>query len=112
MKLVNGKFVNDVGEIIPTEHGNLEQIEILKKVEKLKDGIEVSYDTEEIITGEINFRCVCGVKLSVEEEDLQDDDIASFIKATKGKTHCYNCKAEYTISENEKSEFNVIVKLK
>jgi hypothetical protein len=47
-----GKFYNNLQQIVPLEHGNKEQIDILKRIEVLREGIwfdESNY-----------FRCLCG----------------------------------------------------
>jgi hypothetical protein len=46
-----GKFYNNLQQIVPLEHGNKEQIEILKKVEALRAGIWI---------GRRDFDCLCG----------------------------------------------------
>jgi hypothetical protein len=48
-----GKFYNTEGERVALEHGNKEQIEILNKVEALRDGVlHFPGDT---------FTCLCGL---------------------------------------------------
>ncbi|HEY3429292.1 MAG TPA: hypothetical protein VGK39_01365, partial [Cyclobacteriaceae bacterium] len=58
MTIRKGKFYkNDVE--VPIEHGNKEQIELLKRVEEMQEG----FDPDEIkITKKVNieFKCVCG----------------------------------------------------
>jgi len=111
MKLINHQFISDTGEVVPLEHGNLEQIALLKNFEAFKDGLNVDFEYTEKTTYDCNitFNCGCGGRVCIDEYEMEDNSVEDFIKNNKTAT-CYYCKAKYTLTEGE--DDNVIVKLK
>ncbi len=62
MTFKNNKFYNELGEIVPLEFGNNEQLKLIEKVKALRDGILFIEQ----------FICVCGHKDNhVFVEDLE-----------------------------------------
>jgi len=76
MVLKNGKFYDSDGQVVPLEHGNQEQIDLLARVEILrlegefleKDYI-VSKDETRIIGACYAWDCVCGNKVKANIHD-------------------------------------------
>ncbi len=112
MKLVQGKFYDSEGKIVPLEFGNKEQIKLIQEKEKImSEGLEVELDIDEprLITGTISFNCFqCDKRIHVEEEGEDDQDIINCL--VKRKKECPGCKVKYTFEESS-GNFGVVVKL-
>lgn len=61
MKLIKGKFYNE-GEVVPLEHGNKDQIQLLEKAAALKDGGIMWFTSD--------FHCLCGHVLQPKPESV------------------------------------------
>lgn len=59
MTLRNGKFYDSAGNVVPLEHGNWEQINLLERYNALLDGICALHDV----------RCLCGSEVHRDRED-------------------------------------------
>lgn len=52
MTLKHGKFYNGIGEVVPLEFGNQQQIDILNRIKALKEGV--------LFMDWRRFNCICG----------------------------------------------------
>jgi len=107
MKLINGQFY-EKGVKIPLEFGNKEQIRLIneanQKLNELNGDGEI-VDVEIIKTASINFTCICGSAIYIEEE-LEDWEELEDIQ-TAGS--CQQCKRKYDFYHNGN---DVIAKIK
>lgn len=95
MTVKNGKFFKGEKEV-PIEHGNKEQIELLRRIHEM---------TEEGFSPEINirknlvmeFECVCGAQNEFNSfSEMDDDDIPElFLEGETDK--CHNCGLKYKV---------------
>lgn len=106
-----GKFFRD-GSEVPIEIGNEEQIKCLKKYEKLKNefkegvALDPDFETEEIITAIVDFKCICGQNIHFEVNASYINNFDCFLKKTK---ECSTCGQKYILDESK--NFNLIAKL-
>lgn len=119
LEIKNGKFYRD-GELIPTEIGNKEQIELMKKeLEYItalnNDGISIDVEVEEVITYRASghFRCKCGKILLFESHEF-DGEYDSLEGLNETEKTCRNCNKTYIIlrDEDDESDTGWSVKLK
>lgn len=103
MKLKNGKFYDDAGNVVPLEHGNKEQIAILEKHRKRMeafegDGLDL---TITIATkASVSFACVCGeAYLNMDNED--EGEVSAQEGLIGQVDTCYKCKRSYEIKEDQ-----------
>lgn len=74
MKIINGQFVDDNGNVIPVEIGNIEQIRLLKEYENLtKDGVPIKINIEEKPTYLLKAEWTC--PKCNHEHDIEDSEI-------------------------------------
>ena len=107
----DGAIYNSDGEKVKLEFGNIDQIKVIReyenRVNKLKnEGLELEpyYETE--ITGEVNFKCICGVRHYIGVEADYEDDIRCF----NGEEKNCKCGNSYKIVVN-RFEDRVLCKL-
>ena len=116
MILYNGKFYKDNVEV-PIEIGNIEQIALLKKLEKEREnGINISVSISETTTYQLSFLWICPVcnyktyeEYDFEDHDPNDEDIKDTLECLG--TTCIKCKTEYTLEMIE-DKYKNIYKLK
>lgn len=101
LELKDGKFYRD-GKFEAAEIGNQEQINLLVKTEQrvqaFKDGLPVDVDYKTVYIGRFDFECLCGKKLFVEDDDMDDEDFDTFIgRGCK----CQKCQREYIFGEKD-----------
>jgi hypothetical protein len=116
MILINGKFYKDNVEV-PIEIGNIEQIALLKKIEKEKeDGINISVSISEITNYQLSFLWTCPIcnyknyeEYDFEDHDPNDEDIKDTIECLG--TTCIKCQTAYTLEMIE-DKYKNIYKLK
>lgn len=92
MTLRNGKFYRG-DELIPIEHGNKEQIEILETANRYADeGLVPEIRIQQIVS--LEFRCLCGALNEFQTEPFDIDDNPEV--AVPGQiNHCHYCDLEY-----------------
>jgi hypothetical protein len=116
MILNNGKFYKDNVEV-PVEIGNIEQIALLKKIEKEKEnGINISVSISETTTYQLSFLWTCPVcnhkiydEYDFEDNEPDNDDIQDTLECVDFT--CRKCKTGYTL-EIENDKYKNIYKLK
>jgi len=99
--IANGKFIRNGVEEKP-EHGNAEQIYVLRKheriMEQFENGIEVKPSYDHIITASVSFTCQCGIRLYHEIDELEEEDVDYFVDTL---VHCRECGQAYTFEIND-----------
>lgn len=108
--LRGGKFYRG-SEIVPLEFGNIEQINLIRKQEKILNAIngeglilDVWVDQVTTYTVKADFVCTeCNTRLWIDEEVDDEDDKAEIL----GEHSCHHCKAKYKISMNKEGEYVV-----
>lgn len=100
----NGKIVNQTGEIIPLEIGNVEHIALSKKYNSaIEFGIS-KFSIDARLNVEVKFDCLCGNSISCDKDDIDldidnngfiDSDITNEIRGAK--TTCPNCKQKWKV---------------
>jgi hypothetical protein len=99
-----GKFYNEVGDAIPLEFGNKDQIDLMKKAEALNEGvlayIDESGDDDETA---LEYTCLCGCRFRREYK------LAEWNEFQKDNFTCAGCGCKY-ILDGEKFDPFVIVK--
>lgn len=63
-----GKFYDNLGNAVPLEHGNKEQIKILENIESLKDGVIFDFTSHHHKLDK-EFTCLCGYSWHPQFED-------------------------------------------
>lgn len=112
MTLKNGKFYNDAGEVVPLEHGNIEQFAILDKIRKRReafggDGIKL----EPVIKfrAEVYFSCICGqANLQIHSDGIDELDAEESLVGAVDS--CPKCKQKYELWNGDLGE--IVVKFK
>jgi hypothetical protein len=102
MTIKNGKFFKD-GVQVPIEHGNKEQIKLMKQVEEMT----LWGFTPEITivkSLEMHFKCICGAFNHFNDFTKMDeaDDPDYIIEGEKDK--CFNCGLEYKVIVDNESD--------
>jgi len=103
LRLKQGKFYDEAGNVVPLEHGNKEQIAILEKYRRRReafegDGLELDADIE--VVASVRFSCICcEYVVSISNEDYDANE------ATEGlvgkEDQCPHCKQKYVIAQDE-----------
>jgi len=101
MTLRNGKFYDSAGQIVPLEHGNKEQLEIMRKHQERMD--ELTGDGLEVqpvftVYTEVHTPCVCnqGAYITFTGEGDDEEDACDNMH---GKVEtCYKCKRKYKVN--------------
>lgn len=98
MTIKGGKFFKE-GKEVPAEHGNKEQIELLKRANDMaNEGFSPEIHIYKKI--KMEFQCLCGAINtfdSFNEIDLDDPDTM-----IRGEIdHCHNCNQKYKVIEDE-----------
>lgn len=102
MKIVEGKIVNDKGEVQVLEFGNTDQIKLLKNIEKYQQGVEVDYITTRYSVS-LMGECMCENELYKEYNNIDEACI-------KGIS-CSKCKSKYSIIYDDNNN-QMFIKLK
>lgn len=111
MKLKNGKFYDDAGNFVPTEHGNLEQIRLITDFQKRdealksKEGLRITYGM--FVSMQVNMLCPCGQTVEFEGEGDDQDEAE---RDMNGSGQFCNCGAEYEIKEKKGQWFVKLVR--
>lgn len=106
MIIQDGRFYKD-GKVVPLEHGNLEQIKLLKEIQdKIENGISPTI----IVTKQVRlqFKCVCGVVVEFQFDDMDEDQYLDVLEDEQGT--CHNCKQRYIVIKDENE--GLILKMK
>ena len=95
MTIKHGKFYKD-GVQVPIEHGNKEQIVIMKRIEEMQDGFDPEISIKKKIT--MQFKCVCGAKNDFDSFTELDENDPDFL--IRGETDkCYECGLYFKVTE-------------
>ena len=109
MTLKDGKFWQD-GKVVPMEHGNKEQIDLLNRVQNLTypgvllKGFVKNQDDEFNSILQFNHVCLCGEKTQLEYTYKEVVSIDEKIK-------CTSCNAIYTLEPFDYSDSFLVIKL-
>lgn len=99
MTVRNGKFYRGSQEI-PIEHGNKEQIDLLKRVQEMQEGFYPEVCVRKLISME--FRCVCGALNEFESfSPLDIDDPESMIRGETDTCHFCGLKFKVIIMDDD-----------
>lgn len=94
MTIKNGKFFKD-GVQVPIEHGNKEQIKVLKRIEEMSNGFTPQIEIVKRVS--MLFTCVCGAANNFDDfTEMENGDDPDAIILHE-KDHCYNCGLEYKV---------------
>ena len=99
LSIQKGKFVDEKGNVVPLEFGNIEQIAILRKLEaRTENGEDVGVEMESLgWEGTIEFRChACNHQVF---KTFESEDEFWTSKEIPKTIECRNCKAKYTVKE-------------
>lgn len=111
LKIRDGRFVNNRGQLVKAEFGNRSQIDLMNRLNNAckafnKEGMYVRY--AEVVDGKTwvgraQFMCSCGREISYTNKIDHDFDTHPVTIS------CY-CKLKYKITNSEFSEFEVLVR--
>lgn len=111
LKIRDGKFVNNRGQVVKLDFGNKAQIDLMNRLNHAskafnKEGMYVRY--AEVVDGKrwlgrAQFMCYCGREISYTTKIDRDFNKESVMIS------CY-CKRTYKITNSEFSEFEVLVR--
>lgn len=110
MILKDGKFYQD-NQIVPLEHGNMEQIKLMNKELKyinsfMNEGFTPHIIEEEKYTIEFNFKCPkCSNNIRYSDEYDDYDHYKSIIEMEG--TSCKNCKRKFRFFLNEYHDLTI-----
>lgn len=99
MILKAGKFYDSLGNLVPAEFGNKEQIELVHKAEKkLKELESGKYEVDPVVsvTAEIAMTCICGSGLIIFSGE-GDDEQDAFDSLEGNHKSCRHCKRDYEV---------------
>jgi hypothetical protein len=103
MTVKNGKFFKGKNEV-PIEHGNKEQIQLLKRVEEMRDGFDPEISIKKKIIME--FQCVCGSRNEFDSFTELDEDDPDFLIAGETDTcHCCGLRFKVIRFQTQHSDF-------
>lgn len=107
MTVRNGKFFKGEKEV-PIEHGNKEQIELLKRVEEMQEGFDIDITVKKII--KMAFKCVCGATNEFDSfSELDENDPESMLV---GETDtCHMCGLRFKVI-NFRTQYSDYLQLK
>ncbi len=98
MTIKDGKFYKN-NQLVRAEHGNLEQIELLKKVsEMMNEGIVPEIRIQQVVTFE--FDCVCGALNEFHFDPFDIDDNPEYMLRGQ-KQCCHYCNLEYKVFDDK-----------
>lgn len=103
MTVKKGKFFKDEKEV-PIEHGNKEQIELLKRIQEMQDG----FDPEITIVKKIimQFKCVCGADNEFDSfTEIDEDDPDSMIVGETDRCHCCDLRFKVILFKTQHSQY-------
>lgn len=99
MTVRNGKFYRGSIEV-PIEHGNKEQIALLKRVQEMQEGFYPEVYIKKSI--HMEFRCVCGALNEFESfSELDVDDPEEMIRGETDNCHYCGLKFKVIIMEDD-----------
>jgi len=103
MTVKDGKFFKDDKEI-PIEHGNKEQIELLRRVEEMQDGFDPEITVKKSI--HMEFKCVCGAQNEFNSfSELDIDDPECLIVGETDSCHYCGLRFKVISLETQYSEY-------
>jgi redox-regulated HSP33 family molecular chaperone len=103
----DGKFLRG-NTVVPLEHGNKEQIQLLKRVQEMQDGFDPEITIKKII--HMEFRCVCGALNDFDSfTQIDEDDPDTMIEGETDK--CHYCGLLYKVT-TFKTQYNDYLQLK
>lgn len=99
----NGKFFKGEQEV-PIEHGNLEQIKLLKRIEEMQDGFDPEITIKKLI--KMEFKCVCGANNEFDSfSELDEDDPDYRIVGETDSCHCCGMRFKVISLKTQYSEY-------
>lgn len=111
IKIVKGKFYDENNNLVPPVVGDAEQIEAIKKAEKVLSDLKengvvihnrsldcepISYKTTAV------FNCPCGKRVRFENESEDEDDWECLDGVEEG---CWNCDTDYILEYKDDKLF-------
>lgn len=105
-RLINGKLHDPLGNRVPLEFGNMDQIKFIKRCQDMAEqyrgegvALDVYHDVK--YTAEVMLNCLCGHKIWIDEEVESDEDIDVF---NGYNTTCRKCNSKYHLQTNDDGE--------
>lgn len=105
-RLINGKLHDPLGNRVPLEFGNMDQIKFIKRCQDMAEqykgeGVSLDVYHEVKYTAEVMLNCLCGHKIWIDEEVESDEDIDVF---NGYETACRKCNSKYNLTTNDDGE--------
>lgn len=84
------------GKSIVPEFGNKEQIEAVRKFEKIMEDLQGDgLECQPTYEFKLKIKCICGNKFTFTEDINEGDDVGDFEPFNRAT--CYDCKSQYTV---------------
>jgi hypothetical protein len=105
-RLFNRKLYDPMGNPVPLEFGNMDQIKFINRCKDMMDqyrgeGVALDVYHDITYTAEVMLNCLCGHKIWIDEEVKSDEDIDVF---NGYNTTCRKCNSRYNLTTNDDGE--------
>jgi len=101
LTLKSGKFYDSFGNVVPLEHGNQEQLSIMRKhQDRLDDLNGDGLEVEPVFTvySEVHMACICNQGVIISFKGEGDDNEEACDNMHNKKQTCHKCKRIYKIN--------------
>jgi hypothetical protein len=106
-RLIKGKLCDFMGNPVPLEFGNMDQINFINRCQdiankfKKSEGVSLEVYHDVKYTAEVLLNCLCGNKKWIDEEVYDEEDIDVF---NAYDTICSVCNSKYHLTTNDDGE--------